>query len=372
MQKHTAIKAVTAILLVSVMAFGLVGCNTTTPANDPAPNNQSSPSPNNTQPTPDNNTPSTPTNTSPIRVIWYPNESASDFEPARREYARLITEVTGRAVENITTIDYVIAIEAIASGGADIGARFGAVGMMEAQQKNSAVMPLFVNSGASGTLEDAVYYGWLAVNKGEEDQYANGNSFSIDNIQGKRMSFVSNSSTSGFRVPSASIIRHFGQTPDWSNIDEDDLLGISRTPFFGEVLFGQSHQGSLFNLIDGRADIAAACDTCVDSYVELVSGAPNTVGAIYAIQHGAADPFESTGGREFVIIGIAPVLNGPDVYNPQNLSADEIAAIQAIFTSDEVADNPLFFGEAGEFALLPKNGDMRFVVADNSWYDPLR
>jgi len=378
MRKQTVLRAATVFLLVTIMAIGLIGCNSNDPDSNIELSSQSNPSPQsvtqsnaqtNTQA---NNPAATPVNTRPITVVWYPNESSNDFEPAREEYGRLITEVTGREVIHRLTTDYVIAVESIASGSADIGARWGAVGMMEAQQRNPAVMPLIVNSGASGTLADAVYYGWFAVRKGEEDQYASGNSFSIENIQGRRMSFVSNSSTSGFRVPSANIIRHFGAKAEWSNIDEDDLLGLSRTPFFSEVLFGGSHQGALFNLLDGRADIATVCDTCVDAYIELVSGSHNTVGAVYRIQQGAAAPFDGMGGQEFVLIGTAPVLNGPDVYNPQNLSEQEVEAIRAILTSDEAANNPLFFGEAGEFALLPKSGDMRFVVPDNSWYDPLR
>ena len=379
MQKHT--KAIAVILLVTIIALGLIGCNSDTPTAAPtltladttAANTQSSTTTSSTQapadPTPD---PEPVQNTSPITVVWYPNESANDFEPARAEYGRLIKEVTGREVIHRLTTDYVIAVESIASGAADIGARWGAVGMMEAQQKNPAVMPLIVNSGASGTLDDAVYFGWFAVRKGEEGQYADGNSFSIENIQGKRMSFVSNSSTSGFRVPSANIINRFSQTDEWSGIDEDDLLGLSRTPFFSDVLFGESHQGALFNLLDGRADIATVCDTCVDAYIELVSGTHNSVGAVYRIQNNASAPFDNMGGQEFILIGIAPVLNGPDVYNPQNLSPEEIEAIRAILTSDEVANNPLFFGESGEFALLPKSGNMRFVVPENSWYDPLR
>jgi phosphonate transport system substrate-binding protein len=362
MRKHKAFRAVAAFLLVTVIAIGLIGCSSNGSNSNPASNNQSN-----------TNTESTnPVNTSSITVFWYPNESANDFEPARQEYGRLITESTGREVIHRLTTDYVIAVESIASGSADIGARWGAVGMMEAQQRNPSVMPLIVNSGASGTLDDAVYYGWFAVNKGEEGQFADGNSFSIENIQGMRMSFVSNSSTSGFRVPSATIFRHFGEKAEWTNIDEDDLLGLSRTPFFSEVLFGGSHQGALFNLLDGRADIATVCDTCVDAYIELVSGSHNSVGAVYRIQQDAAAPFDDMGGQEFILIGIAPVLNGPDVYNPPNLSAEEIEAIRAILTSDEAANNPLFFGEAGDFALLPKSGDMRFVVPENSWYDPLR
>jgi len=382
MRKNMISRAIAAFLLVTVMAIGLIGCNSGGSNSTPASNNQgSNQGAANTQNNPQSNSQSNnqttvpttaPVNTRPITVVWYPNESATDFDPARQEYGRLITEVTGREVIHRLTTDYVIAVEALASGSADIGARWGAVGMMEAQQRNSAVMPLVVNSGRSGTLDDAVYYGWFAVRKGEEGQYASGNSFSIENIQGKRMSFVSNSSTSGFVVPSGSIINHFSQQEEWRNIDEDDLLGLSRTPFFNEVLFGGSHQGALFNLLDGRADIATVCDTCVDAYVELVSGTHNSAGAVYRIQEGAAAPFDNSAGQEFFLIAVAPVLNGPDVYNPQNLSTDEIAAIRAILTSDEVANNSLIFGEAGEFALLPKSGDMRFVVPENSWYDPLR
>ena len=367
MRKHT--KTIVAILLVTIMAFGLVACSADPPTPTPAPasdNNATAPAAT-PEPAPD-----TPANTSPITVVWYPNESANDFEPAREEYGRLITEATGREVIHRITTDYVIAVEALASGAADIGARWGATGMIEAQQRNPEVMPLIVNSGASGTLDDAVYFGWLVVNLGEEDPFRSGDSFSIENIQGKTMSFVSNSSTSGFVVPAGGIIDFFSQTAEWSEIDEDDLLGLSRNPFFEEVLFGGSHQGSLFNLIDGRADIAAICDTCVDSYVELVSGDRNTVGAVYRIQQNAAAPFENSGGHEFILIGIAPVLNGPDVFNPQNLSAEEIEAIRAILTSDEAAANPLFFGEEGVTSLIPRSGDMRFVVADNSWWDPLR
>jgi len=378
MQKHKLTKSITAILLVSVMMFVIIGCSTETipeqtsipeaqtPVTQTAANTAATPAP----------TPAEPeepaANTSPITVVWYPNESANDYEPAREEFGRLITEVTGREVIHRLTTDYVIAVESIASGAADIGAVFGAVGMLEAQQRNPEVMPLFVNSGASGTLTDAVYYSWLTVNNGDESQYASGNTFSIENIQGKKISFVSNSSTSGFRVPSANMINFFSQTSDWSNIDEDDILGLSRTPFFNEVLFGNSHQGTLFNLLDGRADLATVCDTCVDSYIELVSGTHNAVGAVYRIQEGAAEPFEGMAGKEFILIGVVPVLNGPNIYNPQNFTDAEIAAIREIFTSDETADNPMFFGESGTFSLYPKNGEMRYVVAENSWWDPLR
>ena len=126
-----------------------------------------------------------------ITLVWYPNESAEDYDVARSEYARLIEEATGKKVEQKLTTDYAIAIESLANGTAQI-CFMGAQGYIEAKNANDAIEPLFVNSGASGTLDDAKYYSFLAVNKGDEGEYADGDSYSIDNIAGKRMSFVSN------------------------------------------------------------------------------------------------------------------------------------------------------------------------------------
>ena len=63
------------------------------------------------------------------------------------------------------------------------------------------------------------------------------------------MSFVSNSSTSGFKVPTNTIISHFAD----DNLIVDNLLEGGSDAFFSEVLFGGSHQGSAFNLLSGKA-----------------------------------------------------------------------------------------------------------------------
>ena len=85
----------------------------------------------------------------------------------------------------------------------------GGEGYCQAKAANDAVNPLFVQSGESGTLEDALYYSFFAVNEADADDYKDGASYSIDNIKGKRMSFVSNSTTSGFKAPTNTIISHF-------------------------------------------------------------------------------------------------------------------------------------------------------------------
>lgn len=145
-----------------------------------------------------------------LTMVWYPNESGADLKDTREELAKVIETATGKKVQHKTTTDYIIAIEAIANGTADV-AFMGPQGYIEANAKNKKVQPMVVPSGASGTLDDAVYFSWLNVRKGEEEPYKNGSGFAIDNIAGKKFSFVSNSSTSGFKVPSAGIVSYFSK-----------------------------------------------------------------------------------------------------------------------------------------------------------------
>lgn len=307
-------------------------------------------------------------NSEKIVMVWYPNESASDYEPAREEFGRLISQATGREVEQKLTTDYSIAIESLANGTAQI-CFMGAQGYVEAKNKNDAVKPLFVNSGASGTLDDAIYYSWLCVNKDDTPNYT-----SLDDIQGKRISFVSNSSTSGFKVPTNSIISHFSQQEKWKNISTDDLIEGSEDGFFKEVLFGGSHQGSAVNLLTGKADVAAFCDTEMAPYAVLSSGEENKNGAVYGIKEGASAPFDSMVGKEFTIIQSTPVLNGPFAYNGDMLSADEVKAIQDLMTSEEVTNNSQIFvnKDSGLVGMFKKTDKEKIVLVEDSWYDPIR
>lgn len=308
-----------------------------------------------------------------ITLVWYPNESAEDYNVAREEYARLIGQATGKKVEQKLTTDYAIAIESLANGTAQI-CFMGAQGYIEAKNANSAVQPLFVNSGESGTLDDALYYSFLAVNKGEESQYASGDGYSIDNIVGKRMSFVSNSSTSGFKVPTSSIIGHFSSKPQWSGLTEDDLIEGGSDMMFSQVLFGGSHQGSAFNLLSDKADVAAFCDTEIAPYATCTEGEANTAGSVYTINENAGAPFDTVTGAQFFIIQSTPVLNGPFAYNSETLDPKDVKAIQDLFTSDEVAGNELIFvpEDSNSVGMFEKSADECFVLVEDSWFDPIR
>lgn len=347
-------KTLALLLAVLVFASVLSGCSGSAPAPAAA--------------TP---APAAPEVKEPLVMVWYPNESGEDMKPAREEIAKLFTEATGREVEHKTTTDYVIAIEAIASGNADIGF-FGAQGYIEANIKNAKVQPLVVNSGASGTLSDAMYYSWLAVNLGNEGPYKSGDKFAIDNIEGKRFSFVSSSSTSGFKVPSAGIASYFAKTEKWKSLKAEDLVEGGKGKFFSEVLFGGSHQGSAVNLITGKVDVAAFCDTCVFNYVELVSGTGNRPGAIYKVRADAAEPFDKLPGKEFILISVTPVLNAPFVINTDTVTAEEAAALKKAMTSDDAASNPqIFVPKDSQFKGLFA-APQRFVEVDDAWFNPIR
>ncbi len=306
-----------------------------------------------------------------LTIAWYPNESGADLKDAREEFAKVIEEATGKKVEHKTTTDYIIAIESIANGNADI-AFMGAQGYIEANAKNDKVQPIAVPSGASGTLDDAMYYSWLAVKKGNEEKYMDGSEYSIDNIANTKFSFVSNSSTSGFKVPSAGIVTHFGEKDEYKDLKAEDLLEGGK--FFSEVLYGGSHQGSAVNLLSEKADVAAFCDTCVNNYVEVVDGEENTAGAVYKVKEDAAEPFNTVVGEEFALISVTPVLNAPFVGNTETLSEEDFNAIKEAFISEEMANNEkVFIPEDSEATgLFTKSADERFVEVEDAWFDPIR
>lgn len=309
-----------------------------------------------------------------VTVVWYPNESGEEYRGTREALSDLITQTIGRPVEHKLTTDYAIAIEALANNNAHISF-LGAEGYVQAHRRNPDVIPFVVHSGASGTSEDAVYYSWLAVPKGKESQYQSSGGYSLDNIKGKRFSFVSNSSTSGFKVPSSVILAHFKKTPEFVNIEVNDLLEGGAGKLFAQVLFGGSHQGALINILTDRADIAALADTVVGRYMNLISGVANRPGAHYIIRPDAEEPFNAHPGKELVLIGSAPVLNAPFVINQKLFTAEEIGKLRTAMTSDAVANDPRFFAPKGSSikGLFPKESEQkRFVVVEDSWFDPVR
>ena len=363
MKKRTSkiVKTISAMLAVLLLAVSFAACGSDTPAPTPA----QSPAPQAAAPA--TSPEAAPANLEPVVMVWNPNESGAASQGVRDAFSYFIYQAIGREVIHRTTTDYVIAIESMASGEASI-AYMGAVGYIEASNRNADLDVLVVNSGPSGTLEDALYFSWLAVHVDNmEDHLDDAGNLTHANIPGMSMSFVSMTSTSGFVVPSSDIISFFSAY----NLDEDDLL---EPGFFGNVLFGGSHQGSAVNVIDGRAEVGAFADIILMNYLELVEGEHNMLGAVYAVRGDVEAPFNQFVGEQIVLIRSVPVLNPPFVFNTTHFTAEEIEALRAVFTSDEVANTPeIFFPAGGDVhGLHIRTADERFIVVDAAWYQPLR
>lgn len=302
-----------------------------------------------------------------LTMVWLPDNSSADLSAAREAMGQAITDACGREVELLTTTDYNVAIEAIASGKAQM-AYLGAEGYVQANKKNPKVLAAFTNSDEEGGLDGACYYSRISVLSENADQYKDGDSYSIENIKGKSFSFVSATSTSGFKVPSSDIVSEFGLE------SSDDLL--EGGAFFSEVLFGNSHQGSAVNLLSGDADAAAFDDVDVDMYLDLVSGEANSVGAVYQVKDDAEAPFDTVRGKQFTIIGITPVLNAPICFNEEAISEEDRTKIVDHFCSDEVANNPQIFvdpeDENAKGIFEKASEKTRFVEVDDAWYEPVR
>ena len=142
-------------------------------------------------------------------MVWLPDNSSADLTSSREAIGAAITAACGREANLLTTTDYNVAIESIASGKAQM-ALLGPEGYVQANKKNPKVLAAFTNSDEEGGLDGACYYSRISVLSENADQYKDGDSYSIENIKGKSFSFVSATSTSGFKVPSSAIVDQFG------------------------------------------------------------------------------------------------------------------------------------------------------------------
>ncbi|MDQ7092539.1 PhnD/SsuA/transferrin family substrate-binding protein [Desulfosporosinus sp. PR] len=306
-----------------------------------------------------------------ITIAWLPNNAGEDFKDTRAAIDQAIEKATGLKVVDKLTTDYAITVEAIASGNAQL-AYLGGESYVEAHSKNPKVVPLVVNSGDSGTLKDALYYSRILVKKGNEDQYKSGDGYSIDNIAGKKYSFVSTSSTSGFKVPTSLMVSYFSKQDKWKNLKAEDLLQGGNGKFFSQVLFGGSHQLSLVNLLTGKSDVSSVDDVDVSSYVDLTAGKDNTPGAVYTVKENAADPFSKLAGAQYVVIKSIPVINGPIAVNTSALSKKTVDAMIQVLTSAETTKNEKIFIPKDSKAKGFFNAPQRFLATDDSLYQPIR
>lgn len=301
-----------------------------------------------------------------FKMVFYPNESGEAMKDAREAFKNIISEAIGRPVEIMTTTDYNIALEALASGKANM-AYVGAEGYIQAHKKNEAVIPLATNSGASGTLEDALYYSFVAVLSEREEEFKTNGSFDFEKLRGKNISFVSVNSTSGFKIPAKFIGSKL-------KIEDTDSL-IEQGNIFEKVIFAGSHQGAQAALYRGDADAACFAIPQTIKVYKLSSGEANTDGASYEVEGAEDEPFSSFNGRRITMMKTIPVLNAPIVINAQTVTEEEKNKILSALISQETANNPGIFKVEGSDikGIFPRyTENTKLVEVSDAWYDKVR
>ena len=108
-----------------------------------------------------------------VTLAWLPNNSGDNEKVFRAAFDKVIAQVTGAQVQDRLTTDYNIALAALDSGDAQL-AWFGPFEYMAGHAKNPHVVPLVVESGDSGSTQDALYHSRLLVKKGNEGLYKSG------------------------------------------------------------------------------------------------------------------------------------------------------------------------------------------------------
>jgi len=302
-----------------------------------------------------------------FKIVFYPNESGESMKDARAAFKDILSEALGREVEVLTTTDYNIALETLISGKANM-AYVGAEGYVQAHNRNNAVIPLVTNSGASGTLEDSLYYSFIACSTKNQNKFLKEDGkLDINTLQGKKVSFVSVNSTSGFTVPAKFLQKKMGAK------DLDSL--IEEGAYFSKIIFASSHQGSQVMLYKDEADIACFAIPQTIKVYRLISGDENSDGAIYEVQECDDKPFSDYIGEKITILKSIAVLNAPLVINSDTATADEIAKIKKALTSDKTAENPGIFKMEGAKikGIFPKwSPKTRLIEVDDKWYDKIR
>lgn len=299
-----------------------------------------------------------------LSIVFYPNESAKDYLASRNELKAKLEKATGKKVEIKTTTDYNVAIEAIPSGKAQM-AFMGADGYIKARHLNKAVEPLLTESGPDGTFKGASYRSYLMVPEKDADNYKKDGKYSIENVKGKKISFVSASSTSGYAVPTYEIQKEF-------KLKNKDSFAESGK-FFSKVLYGNSHPGSAVNLLKGDVDVAAFDDIDLTPFMKVTEGSYSKPGSKFTVRDNAAAPFTDFHGKSVVNISVLPVQNGPLAVNTKTLSEKDRNAIAKLFTSKEVANDPKLFAKDGskQAALFHKKGaKSQLLKVDDNWYKP--
>ena len=215
-------------------------------------------------------------------------------------------------------------------------------------------------------MEDALYYSFIAVRAEDAAKYRSGDGYDLKKLKGKSIGFVTNSSTSGFKIPGNLLVKEFGLK------NTDELLGNKA---FSKVMFGNSHPGTQVLLFKGDVDAATFAIPKSFTIYELTAGKDFNSGATYRVKKGAVAPFGDYAGKSFTVIKSIPVYNGAIVFNIRTLAKEDQEKIKKALMSKSTTDNPHIFSDKNSKVrglFLKENPNVGFVETNTAWYEGMK
>lgn len=171
----------------------------------------------------------------PLVVALKPDKNPDQMLEERKNLAAFLGERLGREVSVIVPLSAAVILEGLAGGSIDF-AYLSATEMLQARRAGSAEVLL------AGEIAGRPYYKsyWLAL---REKPYSG-----IHDLRGKPVAFASRTSTSGYLIPHADLVKK-------------GLLGPGADPeeFFGRgnVFYGTGYVSAVERVLAGQAEAAA-------------------------------------------------------------------------------------------------------------------
>jgi len=172
---------------------------------------------------------------STLVVALKPDKDPERMLGEREALAGFLGETLGREVEVIVPLSAAVILEGLAGGSIDL-AYLSATEMLAAREAGSAEILL------AGEIAGQPYYMsyWVAL---EDEPYT-----SVEDLRGRPVAFASRTSTSGYLIPHADLVRKGLLEP-----------GADPEEFFGEghVFYGTGYVSAVERVLSGRAEAAA-------------------------------------------------------------------------------------------------------------------
>ncbi len=193
---------------------------------------------------------------STIVFTYAPTEDPAVYQDVFGEFIAYLSELTGRPVVYFPVRSYAAQIEAMRAGRLHV-AGFAA-GSVEEGVNTAGFIPVAVMAADDGT------YGYemeIVVPAGSEIA-------SLDDLRGRQLAFVSPTSNSGFKAPSALLYAELGMKPD---VDY-------------QTAFSGGHDNSILGVVNGDYEAAAIASSVLDRMIAREVLSEDDLDVIYTSQ----------------------------------------------------------------------------------------